>query len=347
MSKKNNKQNVIETATETATALATQVAPATEVSIDSIAGPVASVRARFEEDGETLRLREGVEVPTSEEFAMLIEDFMCGAAKAVSHSGYVLYEAKKAGELVFSNTVNALRYDGMSDSALANLKSIATRVIPAKVRLGYKQPVSLLKDAVASILDPKDEKKTRTTPLAIALQKAFVDNANPQGLMVPNAKGKFEDKGGQPLTLASVRAIMAMYDKEGNLKTKPEPEAPTPVLTTEQRSATAANATGEPATAASEQEAVVNAAGGTKPELQSLVTEKTPVSAGSSPETSGTPTPKGASMTEGEMIVAAAEAVRNRMTAYSANHAWKTDERSSLLAVASFIAKHFGAEVIE
>lgn len=301
--------------------------------------PLARIADCFSIDGERLSLRKDVTAPSDEEFALFIADRLQTANVATSHSAYALYEASKCGSLVYNSVITRLGLQGVSASALSNLKNVALRVVPLQIEQGYTAPLSLLKDAKAAIID--NEGKTKTTAESIELQRMFKTGLNPEGTTVQTAKGP-KDVSGQPITTVSIRAVRDKYDKDGALKAPPVVSSPTPAQTTEVRSASASNATGEPATAESEEEAKASAI----PAPTVLVDESKPDSAGSVPATVGVPAPKSGAMTEGELIVAAMEAGVRRMEAFVANHSFKSDERAALLIVAGKLAKQFGASIV-
>lgn len=329
---KQSKQGTVQEAVAVMEAPKAPLTPQTETEV--IRGGDALARL-FVVNGDKVSIAEGAN-PTAEEYALFIEQRISSAETSASQAAWALYAAKKAGEITYNGTIARLAFSGMSDSALANLKHAATVVIPFGIEQKYDAPYGLLKDAVAAIRD-RSTGKTLTTPLAIALQQAFKSGKNPAGLHVADSKGIMQDVGEQPITLKSIRAIRALYDKDGTLKAPPVVDSPTPTLSTEQRSGTVANATNpENPTGATEK----------APVPPVLVDEKKPDSAGTSPKTAGASVGTSGTMSEGEQIVAGFEAMTMRLEKYHKEHTVKVDERTAILLAVGKVAKLFGGQVV-
>jgi hypothetical protein len=338
---KHNKSNSNAIATK-------EAAPLANENTEVVSTP-SRIALLFKEEGDKVIVvvPEGQEPPTADEFADYIGDKLRSAERSNGHAAFALYEVAKLNTPVncLAQSVAAkLKLAGVSDSAVSNALSVARRVIPLAIKHGFQGGPALLKDAVNAMADSKGD--LLTTEASVTLQKMFKDGVNPAKCTILDAKGNPKDVSGKPITTQSVRAVREWFDKEGKPVVGKHPEhpakveSPAPVLTTEQRSASASNATDPEnptgdAPLADEKEQVV------------IDTTKKPDSAGSSPATAGKPGATSGSMSPAEAIVAGFEGFTRQFEQYNADKkAWKADERAALLVVAGKLAKHFGASVI-
>lgn len=195
----------------TATAAPESKALATIATPEAMDTTFKPFRAEFEADGETVKPFD-VKAVLPQQVGEFIVERLAEASKSGNAAAWALYRAKEAGIQYYANTLIALNTGVLSDSALSNLKSVAERVIPFKLKYGVRAPLSLLKDVVAAVIEKDCSPKS--TPEATAILEALKAPEVTQRAL-RDIRGKYDKKTGLPVQKALPAPVVAAAPVQG------------------------------------------------------------------------------------------------------------------------------------